>query len=82
MHNDKADIFNRCQRILVEHMNIKAENVTPRASLIDDLGADSLDMVELVMAAEEEFGVTISDEEGEKMLTVQNAVDAIAYKLA
>lgn len=79
---NKDDIFERCKTLLVDHMFLDPDKVTPRVSIIDDLGADSLDMVELIMAAEEEFGVEISDDEGERMVTVQDAVDAIASKLA
>lgn len=80
VNND--DILNRCHRILVEHLNLDGDKVKPDARIIEDFGADSLDMVELVMAAEEEFGIEISDAEGEAMVTVQDAVDAIAKKLA
>ena len=65
----------RVKKIVVEHLGVDAEKVTEEASFIDDLGADSLDIVELVMAFEEEFGVEIPDDAAEKITTVQNAVD-------
>ena len=67
----------KVKEIIVEQLEVNAEQVTPEASLIEDLGADSLDTVELVMAFEEEFGAEIPDEEAEKIQTVKNAVDYI-----
>ena len=64
--------------IIVEQLSVDREKVVPGASFVDDLGADSLDLVELIMAMEEEFDVEIPDEEAEKILTVQNAVDYVA----
>ena len=61
--------------IIVEQLGVKPEEVVPEASFVDDLGADSLDTVELVMAFEEEFGTEIPDEDAEKITTVQNAID-------
>lgn len=66
--------------IIVEQLGVKAEEVTPEASFVDDLGADSLDTVELVMAFEEEFGVEIPDEDAEKIQTVGDAVKYIDEK--
>jgi len=66
--------------IIVEQLGVKAEEVTPEASFIDDLGADSLDTVELVMALEEKFGVEIPDEDAEKIATVGNAITYIEEK--
>lgn len=63
--------------IIVEQLGVEANEVTPEASFTDDLGADSLDIVELVMAFEEEFGIEIPDEEAEKISTVRDAVDYI-----
>lgn len=60
--------------IIVEQLGVKPEEVTPEASFVDDLGADSLDTVELVMALEEEFGVEIPDEDAEKIQTVGDAI--------
>lgn len=71
-----ATAFERVRDILVDHLGVEPDDVTPGASFIDDLGADSLDTVELVMAFEEEFGTEVSDSEAEKWLTVQDAVRA------
>jgi len=70
-------IEDRVKEIIVEQLGVDAEEVTPEASFIDDLGADSLDTVELVMALEEEFNIEIPDEEAEKILTVKDAVEYI-----
>ncbi|MBN1493643.1 MAG: acyl carrier protein [Candidatus Omnitrophica bacterium] len=67
--------------IIVEQLGVKPEEVTPEASFIDDLGADSLDTVELVMALEEEFGVEIPDEDAEKIQTVGDAAKYIEEKV-
>ena len=64
--------------IIVEQLSVDREKVVPGASFVDDLGADSLDLVELIMAMEEEFDVEIPDEEAEKIVTVQNAIDFVA----
>jgi acyl carrier protein len=72
-----SDISERVKKIVVEHLGVEAEKVTPAASFIDDLGADSLDTVELVMAFEEEFGVEIPDDAAEKILTVGDAIKFI-----
>ena len=72
-----SDIENRVKKIVVEHLGIDESKVIETASFIDDLGADSLDTVELVMAFEEEFGLDIPDEEAEKITTIQSAVDWI-----
>lgn len=66
--------------IIVEQLGVKAEEVVPEASFVDDLGADSLDTVELVMAFEEEFGAEIPDEDAEKIQTVGDAVKYIEEK--
>lgn len=71
-----SDIATRVKKIVVEHLGVEEDKVVPEASFIDDLGADSLDTVELVMAFEEEFGVEIPDDAAEKITKVQ---DAIAY---
>ena len=63
--------------IIVEQLKVSPEEVTPEASFIEDLGADSLDLVELIMAMEEEFGLEISDEDAEKIQTVQDAIQYI-----
>lgn len=70
----------RVKKIIVEQLGVNAEQVTNAASFVDDLGADSLDTVELVMALEEEFGLEIPDEEAQKIGTVQSAIDYINAK--
>ncbi len=72
-----SDIAERVKKIVVEHLGAEADKVVPEASFIDDLGADSLDTVELVMAFEEEFGIEIPDEAAEKIQTVQDAINYI-----
>lgn len=64
--------------IIVEQLSVDRDKVVRGASFVDDLGADSLDLVELIMAMEEEFDVEIPDEEAEKITTVQNAIDYVA----
>ena len=73
-----ASIGERVKQIVAEQLGVDEEQVTDNAAFMDDLGADSLDTVELVMALEEEFDVEISDEDAEKILTVKNAVDYIS----
>ena len=72
-----SNIEERVKKIIVEQLGVKEEDVKPAASFVDDLGADSLDTVELVMALEEEFDTEIPDEEAEKITTVQAAIDYI-----
>lgn len=69
-----SDTADRVKKIVVEHLGVEAEKVTEESSFIDDLGADSLDIVELVMAFEEEFSVEIPDDAAEKITTVADAV--------
>ena len=69
-----SDIADRVKKIVVEHLGVEEDKVTEAASFIDDLGADSLDTVELVMAFEEEFGCEIPDDAAEKIITVSDAV--------
>jgi acyl carrier protein len=73
-----SEVAERVKKIVVEHLGVEAEKVVEGASFIDDLGADSLDTVELVMAFEEEFGVEIPDDAAEKILTVADAISFIA----
>ncbi len=72
-----SDVFERVKKIIVDHLNVDADKVTEDANFIEDLGADSLDTVELVMGFEEEFGVEISDEDAEKIRTVKDTVEYI-----
>lgn len=72
--SDMSDIADRVKKIVIEHLGVDAEKVNEGASFIDDLGADSLDTVELVMAFEEEFGCEIPDDAAEHILTVGDAV--------
>ena len=72
-----SETADRVKKIVIEHLGIEAHKVTEDASFIDDLGADSLDVVELVMAFEEEFGIEISDEASEKIVTVEDAITYI-----
>ena len=72
-----SETADRVKKIVVEHLGVETEKVTEEASFIDDLGADSLDIVELVMAFEEEFGVEIPDDAAEKISTVKDAIDFI-----
>ena len=73
-----SEIAERVKAIIVEHLSVDEEKLTDSASFIDDLGADSLDTVELVMAFEEEFGCEIPDDAAEKILTVKDAVDFLS----
>ena len=75
-----SDKLEKVQSIVVEHLGVEKDKVTEESSFIDDLGADSLDTVELVMAFEEEFGSEISDSDAEKILTVGDAVKFIENK--
>ena len=72
-----SNIEDRVKKIIVEQLGVKEEEVKSEASFVDDLGADSLDTVELVMALEEEFDTEIPDEEAEKITTVQTAIDYV-----
>lgn len=71
----------KVKKIIAEQLGVDEGEVTPEASFVDDLGADSLDTVELVMAFEEEFEIEIPDEDAEKMVTVQNVIDYIKEKI-
>ena len=72
-----ASVEERVKRIVVEQLGVDEEEVKTEATFVDDLGADSLDVVELVMALEEEFGLEISDEDAEKLTTVKHSIDYI-----
>jgi acyl carrier protein len=77
MGNTTTSVFERVKKVVVEQLSVDEAEVTPQASFTQDLGADSLDTVELVMAFEEEFGTEIPDEDAEKIQTVKDAVDYI-----
>jgi len=72
-----GEIEEKVKKIIAEQLNVAEEDVVPSASFVDDLGADSLDQVELIMAMEEEFDMEIPDEDAEKITTVQDAIDYI-----
>ena len=74
------DVSNKVKKIVADHLGIDEGKVTEESSFIDDLGADSLDTVELVMAFEEKFGIEIPDDAAETIQTVQNAIDYIQSK--
>ena len=75
-----ATVDERVKKIIAEQLGVEEDEVTPEASFVEDLGADSLDTVELVMALEEEFGIEIPDEDAEKILTVGRALEYIKEK--
>jgi acyl carrier protein len=72
-----ATTYERLKKIVVEQLGVDEEEVKPESSFVDDLNADSLDLVELIMSLEEEFGAEISDEDAERIRTVQDAVDYV-----
>jgi len=72
-----SEIEEKVKKIICEQLDVNEEDVVPEASFVDDLGADSLDQVELIMAMEEEFDISIPDEDAEKITTVQDAIDYI-----
>ena len=76
-----SDIEGKVIRMICEQLDVPEEDVVPKASFVDDLGADSLDQVELIMAMEEEFDISIPDEDAENIATVQNAIDYIKKAL-
>lgn len=75
-----SDLENKVKQIVAEKLGVSEDKVTPQASFVDDLGADSLDQVELIMALEDEFDMEIPDEEAEKLKTVKDALDYIETK--
>ena len=76
-----SDVAERVKKIVVDHLGVEADKVSEKASFIDDLGADSLDTVELVMAFEEEFGIEIPDDSAESIQTVGDAVKFISERV-
>ncbi len=77
-----SDIADKIKKIICEQLDVPEEEVVPEASFVDDLGADSLDQVELIMAMEEEFDVSIPDEDAENIGTVQDAINYVEKVLA
>ncbi len=75
------DVFEKVKAVIVEKLDVEEAKITPEARFIEDLGADSLDIVELIMGLEDEFGLEISDEEAEKIRTVGDAVEFIQSRL-
>lgn len=80
MNTNLSEIEMRVKKIVVEQLGVKEEEVTTESSFVDDLGADSLDTVELVMALEEEFDTEIPDEDAEKIATIQDAVNYVVAR--
>jgi acyl carrier protein len=72
-----ADVYDRMKKIIVEQLGVDEADVTPQASFVEDLNADSLDLVELIMSLEEEFNLEISDEDAEKIHTVTDALEYV-----
>lgn len=81
MTTSTGEIESRVKKIVVEQLGVKEDEVTTDASFVDDLGADSLDTVELVMALEEEFETEIPDEDAEKIVTIKDAVNYISNRM-
>ncbi len=77
-----ASIEERVKKIICEQLDVDEKDVVPKASFVDDLGADSLDQVELIMAMEEEFGISIPDDDAEKIGAVEDAINYIVKALA
>jgi len=77
-----SDVADKIRKIICEQLDVPEEDVVPEASFVDDLGADSLDQVELIMAMEEEFDVSIPDEDAENIGTVQDAIDYVRKAIA
>ncbi len=77
-----STIENKVKKIIIDQLDVTEDEVTPQASFVEDLGADSLDTVEMVMAFEEEFSIEIPDEDAEKIKTVKDAIDYIQKKAA
>lgn len=79
---DAKDIKEKVKSIICEQLSVAEEDVVPEASFVDDLGADSLDLVEMIMAMEEAFNISIADEDAEKIKSVQDAWDYVEKRLA
>ena len=77
----KADVLARLKEIIIARLDVEEEQIRPEASFVEDLGADSLDIVELIMGIEEEFDIEIPDEDAEKLTTVGEAINYAASKL-
>ncbi len=77
---EREELLEKVKAVIVEQLNVEEDDVTEDASFVDDLGADSLDIVELVMALEEEFGISIPDEQAESIKTVGDAVNYISIE--
>lgn len=77
----KADVLARLKEIIIDRLDLEEERICPEASFVEDLGADSLDIVELIMGIEEEFDIEIPDEDAEKLTTVGEAINYAASKL-
>ena len=75
-----SDIAEKVKKIIVDQLGVSADEVKPEASVVDDLGADSLDLTELIMAMEEEFDIEIADDDAQKILKVQDAISYIEAK--
>ena len=75
-----SDVAEKVQKIIVDQLGVSADEVKPEASFVEDLGADSLDLTELIMAMEEEFEIEIADEDAQKILKVQDAINYIENK--
>ena len=78
---EESKIFEKVRKIMVEHLSVDEESVTKDATFVDDLSADSLDIVEIVMSLEEEFNIEIPDDEAERIVTVGDVVDYIKEKI-
>ncbi len=75
--SDTSNLHDRVLSLIAEQLDREVDSISPEASFVDDLGADSIEIVELVMAIEDEFNITISDDEAEKIVTVKDALDKI-----
>lgn len=77
----KADVLAKLKEIIIDRLDVEEDQITPQASFVEDLGADSLDIVELIMGIEEEFDIEIPDEDAEKLTTVGEAINYASSKL-